>query len=171
MAGARSATAMDNLAAAPRAPTDSVESAAPIVETGNVQATPHADATLVNAVNVAKAVKQIAPQRVTRSSRTDVEHATAAASNALAGDGPAGTARKPVAAENTTAMTPNVTQKIGSGCARRIATAPTADATAMPPLVITWPVAWVTMPDHINTAAPSADVLRHAAVVVNRRGA
>src|SRR4051812_49828191 len=111
MAGARPATAMDNLAAAPRAPTDSVESAAPIVETGNVQATPHADATLVNAVNVGKAVKQIAPQRVTRSSRTDVEHATAAASNALAGDGPAGTARKPGAAGETTAEKAHVEPK------------------------------------------------------------
>ena len=71
MAGAKPAAAMDNLAATPRAPRDSAESAAPVVETGNVQATPQADAALVNAVNVASAVKQIAPQRVTRSSRTD----------------------------------------------------------------------------------------------------
>ena len=128
MAGAKPATAMDNLAATPRAPRASTESAAPVVDTGNVQATPQAEAALVNAVNVARAVKQIAPQRVTRSSRIDVEHATAAASNELAVDGPPGTARKPATAANTTAMTLSVTQRIGSGWARRMATAPIAAA-------------------------------------------
>ena len=137
MAGAKPATAMDNLAATPRVPRDNTESAAPVVDTGNVQATPQAEAALVNAVNVASAVKQIAPQRVTRSSRTDVEHATAAASNELAVDGPPGTARKPATAANTTAMTLSVTQRIGSGWARRMATAPIAAAAAMTPPVMT----------------------------------
>src|ERR1700754_2919310 len=123
MAGARPAAAMDSLAATPRVPSDNTESAAPVVATGTIQATPQADAALVTAPNVASAVKQIAPQRVTRSSRVETAHATAAASNALAVDGAAGTARKPAAAANTTAMTLSVTHRIASGWARRTATA------------------------------------------------
>ena len=137
MTGAKPAAAMDNLADTPRAPRDSAESAAPVVATGNVQATPQANAALVKAVNVAKAVKQTAPQRVMRSSRIEIEHATAAASSELAVDGPAGTARNPAAAANTTAMTLSVMQRIGSGWARRMATAPIAAADAMVPPVMT----------------------------------
>jgi hypothetical protein len=137
MTGAKPAAAMDNLAAMARVPKDSAESAAPVVATGNVQATPQVDAALVKAVNVATAVKHTSPQPVRRSSRTEVEHATAAASNKLAVDGPAGTARKPAAAANTTAMTLAATQRIGSGWARRTATAPIAVAVAMAPPVIT----------------------------------
>ena len=171
MAGAKPATAMDNLAATPRVPRANTESAAPVVDTGNVQATPQAEAALVNAVNVASAVKQIAPQRVTRSSRTDVEHATAAASSELAVDGPSGTARKPATAANTTATMLSVTHRIGSGWARPIATAPIAAAAAMTPPVMTWPVACVTTPDHANAVAPSTAAHRHAAVAATRVGA
>src|SRR5215208_5826532 len=114
MAGANPAAAMDNRGATPRVPRETAESAAPVVETDNDQATPQADAALAMAVNVANAIKQIAPQWVTRSSRVDIEQATAAASNELAVDGPPGTARKPPAAANTTAMMLSATQRIGS---------------------------------------------------------
>src|SRR5262245_19825929 len=105
---------MDNLAATPRMPRDNVTSVAPIVVTDNIRATAQADAALVRAANVASAVKGTAPQRVMRSSRTDVEHATAAASKEPAVDGPPGTAKKPAIAAKTTAMTLNATQTVES---------------------------------------------------------
>src|SRR5215212_8524249 len=115
MAGAKPAIAMDNRGARPRAPRDSAASVAPAVETGKDKATAPVDATLANAVNVACAVNQVAPLWPTRSSRIDIEQATAAASSELAADGPPGTARKPAAAANPTAMMLNVTPKVGSG--------------------------------------------------------
>jgi hypothetical protein len=115
MSGAKPAAAIDNLADTARMPKDSTDSAAPVVEIGNVQATPQAEAALVKPLNIASAVKQTAPQRTTRSSRIEIEHPTAEASNELAVDGPAGTARKPAAEANTMAMTLSVTHKIGSG--------------------------------------------------------
>jgi hypothetical protein len=51
MAGAKPATAMDNLAATPRVPRDNTESAAPSWN-GQRRVTPQAEA-IVNAVNVA----------------------------------------------------------------------------------------------------------------------
>jgi hypothetical protein len=59
MEGVKPAAAMDNLAATPRVPRDSTESTAPVVATGNVQATRQAAAEPVKAVNVVRAVKQI----------------------------------------------------------------------------------------------------------------
>src|SRR5262245_57599593 len=88
IAGANPAAAIDNLAATPRVARDRVASTAPIVVMGDIQPTAQADAALVKADSVASAVKQIAPQRVIRRSRNDVEHATAAPSKELAVDGP-----------------------------------------------------------------------------------
>ena len=135
-----------------------------------LHATPQAEAALVNAVSVARAVKQVAPQPVMRNNRIDVEHAAAAASNEFGVDGPPGTARKPATATNMTAMTHSVTQRIGSGWARRMTIAPAAAAAAMPPPVMTSAAPWVTTPDQSNAAAPSTAVHRHAAIAVNRAG-
>src|SRR5215213_6213593 len=110
MAGAKPAAAIDNRAAVPRMPRESAERVAPVVEMGSVQATPQAKAAPVKDVDVASAVRQIAPQRLTRSISVDIEQAAAAASNELAVDGPAGTARKPAAAANTTAVMLSVTE-------------------------------------------------------------
>src|SRR5689334_17335474 len=115
MTGANPAAAMDSRAAIPRAASASTESAAPTVKIGKVHPTPQANDALVNPVNAASAVKQTAPQPVTRSNSTDVGHATAAPSNELAADGPRGSARKPPAAANTTALLLSATQRIGSG--------------------------------------------------------
>src|SRR6478752_4452140 len=170
MAGAEPANAMDNLAPAPSAPKASTVSAAPVVDAGNVHATPQAEAALVYALSVARAVKQIAPQPVMRNNRIDVEHAAAAARKELGVDGPPGTARKPATATNMTAMTHSVTKRIGSGWARRMTIAPAAAAVAMPPPVMTSAAPWVTTPDQSNAAAPSTAVHRHAAIAANRAG-
>src|SRR3954447_24802118 len=106
---------MTNRAARPRVASDSTASAAPVVRMGNVTATPHTEAAHVNADSVARAVKQIAAQRMRRSRTVDTVNATATASSRLAIDGPPGTARKPATAANTTAMTLSVTQRAGSG--------------------------------------------------------
>ena len=104
---------MASLAARPRVPSDRTASAAPVVPSGSVHATPHAEAAHVNAATVASAVKQIAPQRMRRSSTIDAVNATAVASSELAVDGPPGTARNAATAANMTAMTLSVTQSIG----------------------------------------------------------
>src|SRR5262249_22177158 len=144
---------------------DVVASTAPTVVTGRVHATPHAEDAAVRPADVASAIKQIAPPRVKRSSSSDIEHATDAASMEFAVDGSPGTARNPAAAPNTTAMTLSVSTGIPC-CARRTATAPTAAVTAMVAAVTTWPTACVMIPDHTSAAAPRTAELRHAALVV-----
>ncbi len=137
MAGVKPAAAIDSLADTPRTPRDSAASAAPVVATGNVQATPQARRhTRQGGECCQRRQTDCAAAGDAKQQRSTSEHATAVASNALAVDGPPGTARKPAAAANTTAMTLSVTQRIGSGWARRTATAPIAAADAMAAPVI-----------------------------------
>src|SRR4051794_2930883 len=84
--GVKPAAVTDSLAAPPRAVSDNVASTAPVAVIGSDHTTPQANAVLVTAPNVPRAVRHVAPLRVIRSSSNDVEHPTAAASNAFAVD-------------------------------------------------------------------------------------
>ena len=151
--GASPAAAIDSLAARPSTARERTTSAAPAASTGTVQTTPTAAVTAASAAQVAIAVKHVVPQPVRRCRTIAVAKPAVAASNPLAADGPAGTARKPTTAAYTTAITLSATHGNGSW-ARREATAPTAAAVATRAPVTMWPYPRVISPDHDSADAP-----------------
>ena len=138
---------IDNFAATLSVARAAVVSSAPATRADIVHATPQAETVAVSVDMLARAVKHAVPQSVTRSSTIDAVMAAAAARHRLAADGPAGTARKPATAVNTTAAMESTKHGSGSGWVRRRTTAATAAADAITAAVTALPTAPETMPD------------------------
>ena len=133
-----------------------------------VHTTPQTETVAASVDRLAPAVKHAVPQSVTRSSTIDAVVAAAAARHRLAADGPAGTARKPPTAVNTTAAMESTKHGSGSRWVRRRTTAATAAADANTADVTALPNAPEATPERSSVNPPAPTAHRQAAAPMIR---